>query len=333
MSKSGTTTTLAASAFLLSSVFLSATAQAETRWIMASGYPEDSFFTRNIRMFIDDVKEATGGELVIDLRSNDSLIKHDAIKRAVQVGQVQAGEIRLSVYGNENIVYGLDSIPNLVTTYDEAWKLMEAQDPYFQELFQKDGMRIVTYVCWPGQGFYTAEPVNSLADLEGQSLRIYSAQTQEMGEKLGMDATILPFAEVPQAFSTGLIEALWTSAQTGTDVQAWDYVDYFTYTGSLHTKNAVILNGAAFDALSPEHQQAVLDAAAEATERGWAMSKEAGEEKEKVLADHGMTIAQAPDDVMQKMREIGKEMVAQWRAEADTEQVAVLEAYEAAIGR
>ncbi|MCB2054075.1 MAG: TRAP transporter substrate-binding protein [Geminicoccaceae bacterium] len=333
MSKSGTTTTLAASAFLLSSVFLSATAQAETRWIMASGYPEDSFFTRNIRMFIDDVKEATGGELVIDLRSNDSLIKHDAIKRAVQVGQVQAGEIRLSVYGNENIVYGLDSIPNLVTTYDEAWKLMEAQDPYFQELFQKDGMRIVTYVCWPGQGFYTAEPVNSLADLEGQSLRIYSPQTQEMGEKLGMDATILPFAEVPQAFSTGLIEALWTSAQTGTDVQAWDYVDYFTYTGSLHTKNAVILNGAAFDALSPEHQQAVLDAAAEATERGWAMSKEAGEEKEKVLADHGMTIAQAPDDVMQKMREIGKEMVAQWRAEADTEQVAVLEAYEAAIGR
>ena len=333
MSKSGTTTTLAASAFLLSSVFLSATAQAETRWIMASGYPEDSFFTRNIRMFIDDVKEATGGELVIDLRSNDSLIKHDAIKRAVQVGQVQAGEIRLSVYGNENIVYGLDSIPNLVTTYDEAWKLMEAQDPYFQELFQKDGMRIVTYVCWPGQGFYTAEPVNSLADLKGQSLRIYSPQTQQMGEMLDMNATILPFAEVPQAFSTGLIEALWTSAQTGTDVQAWDYVDYFTYTGSLHTKNAVILNGAAFDALSPEHQQAVLDAAAEATERGWAMSKEAGEEKEKVLADHGMTIAQAPDDVMQKMREIGKEMVAQWRAEADTEQVAVLEAYEAAIGR
>ncbi len=312
---------------------LSTPVWAQTNWIMASGYPEDSFFTKNIRLFIEDVKEATGGEVVIDLRSNDSLIKHDAIKRAVQSGQVQAGEIRLSVYGNEDIMYGLDSIPNLVTSYDEAWKLMEAQDPYFQKLFDANGMRIVTYVAWPGQGFYTAKPVKSLDDLKGLTLRIYSPETQRMGEMLGMDAIILPFAEVPQAFSTGLIEALWTSAQTGTDVQAWDYVDYFTYTGSLHTKNAIILNGDAFDALKEDQQQAVLAAAKKATERGWEMSKEASREKEQVLADHGMTVSEAPEDVMDRMREIGLTMVGEWREKADPDQAAVLETYLGSVGR
>ena len=108
---SRSTTTIAAAALMA----FATPALAETSWIMASGYPEDSFFTKNIRLFIEDVKEATGGELVIDLRSNDSLIKHDAIKRAVQVGQVQAGEIRLSVYGNENIVYGT---PSVAMNYD-----------------------------------------------------------------------------------------------------------------------------------------------------------------------------------------------------------------------
>lgn len=59
-----------------------APAVAETHWTMASGYPDSSFFTQNIRQFIEAVEERTGGELKIDLRANDSLIKLDAIKRA-----------------------------------------------------------------------------------------------------------------------------------------------------------------------------------------------------------------------------------------------------------
>ena len=49
----------------------------------------------------------------------------------------------------------------------------------------------------PGQGFFTKQPVKSLDDLKGQKLRIYSRQTQIMGQKLGMESLILPFAEVP----------------------------------------------------------------------------------------------------------------------------------------
>jgi TRAP-type C4-dicarboxylate transport system substrate-binding protein len=106
-------------------------------------------------------------------------------------------------------------------------------------------------VPWPGQGFYTKQPVAGLADLKGQKLRIYSKQTQQLGEKLGMEALILPFAEVPQAFSTGMIQSLWTSAQTGTDVKAWEYTKHFTYTGTMHNKNAIIVNERAFRALDP----------------------------------------------------------------------------------
>ena len=48
---------------------------------MASGYPEDNFHTQNIRLFIEEVEANT--ELTIDLQSNDTLIKLDAIKTAV----------------------------------------------------------------------------------------------------------------------------------------------------------------------------------------------------------------------------------------------------------
>ncbi|WP_067337762.1 TRAP transporter substrate-binding protein [Stappia indica] len=322
---------LRAAALASATLALAGPALAATQWTMASGYPETSFFTKNIRQFIAAVEERTKGELKIDLRSHDSLIKLDNIKRAVQSGQVQIGEIRMGVYGNEQEMFNLDNIPGVVPTFDKSWKLMEAQKPFYDEWFGRNGMRVITYVAWPGQGFFTAEPINSLDDLKGVKLRIYSQQTQVMGEKLGTQAIILPFAEVPQAFATGMIEALWTSAQSGTDVQVWDYLDVFTYTGTMHNKNAVIVNERALRALPEDIRKIVLEEGEAATARGWELAKAASEERENVLKEHGITINQAPQDVLDRIDEIGKEMVADWMTRASDAEKAVYEAYQASL--
>ncbi|MGJ8545214.1 MAG: TRAP transporter substrate-binding protein [Sulfitobacter sp.] len=302
-------------------------AAAQTNWIMASGYPDDSFFTQNIRMFIEEVEAASEGDLKIDLRSNGELIKLDAIRRAVQAGQLQLGEIRFGVYGNESPMFTLDSLPNVAGDYDAAWRLMEAQKPWFDKVFGDAGMQILSYAPWPGQGFYTGFDVTDGAQFGGVKLRIYSPATQRMGDLLGFQATILPFAEVPQAFSTGLIEALFTSGQTGTDIQAWDYVSNFTYTGSMHNKNAIIVNQKALGRLDPALQEAIVEAGARATERAWAMSKEATDIKRQELADAGMKVADASPELQAKLAEIGDLMIEEWSATASPEEMDVLNSY------
>jgi len=302
--------------------------QAQTTWIMANGYPETSFFTKNIRQFIAEVEQQSGGRLKIDLRSNDTLIKHDAIKRAVQTGQIQIGEIRLGVYGNEDPMYILDGLPNISADYDEAWLLTQAQKPYFEKLLGKNNMRPLTYVSWPGQGFYTKTPVASVEDFKGKKLRIYSLPTQQMGQMLGFQATILPFAEVPQAFATGLIDSLFTSAQTGIDTQAWDYVKYFTYTGTLHNKNIVIVNERALRQLPADVRRIVLDAGERASKRGYEMSRAAGIATLQTLRDNGMTVVEeAPASVREALAKVGDTMVADWRKTATPEQQKVLDDY------
>ena len=294
-------------------------------WIMASGYPEDNFFTQNIRQFIDEVGENTSVDIA--LSPNDTLMKLDAIKTAVQRGQIPIGEIRLGVYGNEDPMYVLAGLPFIAADYEAAWRLKDAQKAYFDPLFAKAGMRVLFYAPWPGQGFYTKFPVKSLADFEGKKLRIYSTATQEMGERLGFDATILPFAEIPQAFSTGLIEALFTSPQTGIDIQAWDNTDHFTDVGAIFSKNAVIVNERYFSALPEEEQAAILAAAETAEKRAWEMSAEATKAQLEVLEENGMTVEKAPADVIERMEEIGQQMMAEWRTEASPEAVAALDAY------
>ncbi|HET6522600.1 MAG TPA: TRAP transporter substrate-binding protein [Geminicoccaceae bacterium] len=308
-------------------VGLSSAAFAETKWIMASGYPEDNFHTQNMRMFIAEVEEKTDGALRIELHPNDTLIKLDSIKRAVQIGQVPIGEIRIGVYGNEDPMNVLESLPFVAPDYESAWKLMEAQKPYFDEAFGRQNIKVLGYSPWPGQGFYTKFPVESVEDFRGKRLRIYSTATQQMGEMLGFEATILPFAEVPQAFATGLIEALFTSAQTGIDTQAWDNTDYFTYAGAMFNKNAIIVNRAAFEALDPEIQRVLIEAGENATERGWRMSEETNEAQMKTLAENGMTVTEAPPEVVERMREVGEVMTENWKKEASPEAVEALENY------
>ena len=304
------------------------TMAADATWTMATGYPESSFFTKNIRQFIAEVEKESGGRLKIDLRSNDTLIKHDAIKRAVQAGQIQAGEVRLGVYGNEDPMYTLDGLPNIAANYKEAWQLMLAQKPYFDKLLGQNNMRAITYVSWPGQGFYTKTEVKSPEDFKGKKLRIYSPPTLKMGQLLGFQATILPFAEVPQAFATGLIDSLFTSAQTGIDTQAWDNVKYFMYTGTLHNKNMVLVNERALRRLDDDVQRIVLEAGERASKRGFEMSQKAGDETLAVLRSNGMTVTEAPASVQKALAEVGKTLMEEWVKTATPEQRKVLENYQ-----
>lgn len=300
---------------------------AQTTWIMATGYPESSFFTKNIRQFIAEVEKESGGKLKIDLRPNDTLIKHDAIKRAVQTGQVQLGEVRLGVYGNEDPMYILDGIPNISANYEEAWALAQAQKPYFDTLLKKSNLRILTYVSWPGQGFYTKTPINKPEDFKGKKLRIYSQPTQKMGELLGFQATILPFAEVPQAFATGLIDSLFTSAQTGIDTQVWDNAKYFMYTGTLHNKNVVLVNERALRGLDADVRDIVVAAGERASKRGFDLSRQAGEQTIAELSKQGMTVTQAPDSVQAALAKAGETLMADWRKSASPDAQKVLDNY------
>lgn len=306
-------------------------ATAETTWTMASGYADSNFMTQNIRLFIDDVQKATDGELAISLHSNGTLMKLDAIRRAVQTDQVQIGEIRLGSYSNEDPMYNLAGLPFVAGDYDSAWALMEAQKPYFDALFDKIGLKVLAYQPWPGQGFYTKFPVTGLADFKGQKLRIYSKATQDMGNALGFEATILPFAEIPQAFATGLIDALFTSPQTGIDIQAWDNTDYFTAAGAMYTKNAIIVNKDAFAALPEATQTALVAAGEAATKRGWEMSKDTYAKQLGTLTENGMTVSDAPEEVIAKLKEIGQTMMADWQASASPEAIAVLETYKSGL--
>jgi TRAP-type C4-dicarboxylate transport system substrate-binding protein len=90
--------------------------------------------------FAADVDKATGGKLKITVHANASLFKAPEIKRAVQGGQAQIGEILMVNFQNEWQVFGADGLPFLADSYDESVKLWKAQKPLLDKKLAEQGL-------------------------------------------------------------------------------------------------------------------------------------------------------------------------------------------------
>src|SRR6476469_1028222 len=265
-------------------------ASAQTKWDLPTAYPTNNFHTENLQQFATDVDKASGGKLKIQLHPNASLFKAPEIKRAVQGGQAQAGEILLVNFENEDPLYGVDGVPFLATSYAESMKLYKAERKALDDKLAKQGMMLLYAVPWPPQGIFTNRALNSAADMNGLKWRAYSPATSKIAELDSAQPVTVQAAEVSQALATDVIDSYTSSGATGYYSKTYEHLKRFYDTQAWLPKNAVIVNKAAFDALDKPTQAALLKAAADAETRGWALSQQKNGEYIELLKKNGMTI-------------------------------------------
>ena len=317
--------TAAAAAALLSLAVPAALAQ--TKWDLPAGYPATNFHTVNLSDFANDIDKATGGKLKITVHANGALFKAPEIKRAVQGGQAQAGEILLANFQNEWQLFGVDALPFLADSYDEAMKLYKVQKPFLEKKLAEQGMALLYAVPWPPQGIYVKKPINSGADLKGVKWRAYSPSTARIAELVGAQPVTVQAAELSQAMATGVVESYMSSGSTGFDTKTYEHIKYWYDTQAWLPKNGVIVNKAAFDALDAPTKAAVLKAAADAEVRGLAASKRANTDSLDKLRANGMSIVTPSAQLTADMKKVGDVMAKEWLEKAGAEGKAVVDAY------
>ena len=312
---------------LVAAAAVPALAFAQTKWDLATAYPATNFHTENINAFAADVDKASGGKLKITVHANAALFKAPEIKRAVQGGQAQAGEILLVNFQNEWQIFGADGLPFLADSYDEAMKLYKAQKPLLDKKLGEQGMMLLYSVPWPPQGIYSKKPLAAAADLKGIKWRAYSPATARIAELVGAQPVTVQAAEVSQAFATGVVESMMSSGSTGWDAKLHEHVKYWYDTQAWLPKNAVIVNKAAFDGLDAATKQAVLKAAADAETRGWAASQKANGETLDKLKGGGMQILPPSAALKADMKKVGETMLKEWLDKAGPEGKQLVDAF------
>lgn len=320
--------TLFRSLLLAAAVTLTASpVLAQTKWNLPAAYPPDNPHSENLALFAKDVAAATGNKLQITVHAGASLFKAPEIKRAVQTGQAQIGEVLISLHENEDPMFGVDVVPFLATSFPESKKLWAASKPAIEKKLASQGLMVLFAVPWAPQGIYAKKELNSVEDMKGLKWRAYNVGTTRIGELVGAQSVTVQAAELAQALATGVVNSFMTSAATGYDSKAWETMTHFYDAQAWIPKNITFVNKAAFDALDKPTQEALLKAAATAETRGWKMWEEKAGWYQEQLKARGMKVLPPGDALKAGLKKVGDQLTADWLKKAGAEGEAVIAAY------
>ncbi|HSG95843.1 MAG TPA: TRAP transporter substrate-binding protein [Afifellaceae bacterium] len=308
---------------------LASAAQAAEKWDMPMAYSATNFHSATGAEFAKCITTGTGGEIEVVTHPSGSLFKGADIKRAIQTGQAPIGERLLSGHQNENAVFGVDSIPFLATSFEDAAKLWKAAKPTMEKILADQNLVLLYSVPWPPQGLYFNREVNSVADMNGIKFRSYNNSTARLAELTGMLPVTIEAAEISQAFATGVAESMISSGATGYDRKVWESLTHFYEVDAWLPRNYIMVNKDVWGGVSDANKNVIRACAELAEYAGTWRAVEYTQFTLNGLKAGGMTVGPAADSLVGELKVIGETMTNEWLEAAGADGKAIVDAYKA----
>ncbi|NWF57265.1 MAG: TRAP transporter substrate-binding protein [Syntrophaceae bacterium] len=303
------------------------TVSAQTKWDMPMAYPVNNFHSGNNQKFADAVKQRTDGKLQIVTHPGASLFKAPEIKRAVQTGQAQIGEVLMVLLANEYAIYEADFLPFFADSFEDAVKLYQIQKPFVEKNLDSQGMKLLYAVIWPPQGLYSSREIKTVGDMRGLAWRAQSTAMIRIAELVKAQPVTVQAAELSQALATGKVNAMMSSATTGVDSKVWEQVKYFYDTQACLPKNMVIVNKSSLNKLDMATQNILMEEGKKAEAAGWDACKKVTAESVAILKKNGMLVQPPSPELKKGLAEVGKIMAEEWAKKAGADGLKLLEEF------
>ncbi|RAH38201.1 TRAP transporter substrate-binding protein [Halomonas sp. SL1] len=277
-------------------------------------YNASSIHAEGDAWFIDRVETLTDGEVDITLHTGGALgFRSGDHFYAVADNAVQIADSLSGTLGGIDPIFLLSSLPFLADDVDAAHRLYEIARPEYAKVFE-DNDQILLYASpWPASGIWAEEPITSMEALEGLKIRSYDRNGTATLVSAGASPVKLSWADVVPQLATGGIEAVLTSAEAGANGSFWEHLSDFSAIQYAVPLNMVHMNRDAFESLSEEDQQAVLQAAEETDAHNWEVVKQRVAENYAQLEEHGIDIHDpVPAEFQAALAEAAQPVVDDW---------------------
>ena len=286
---------------------------------------------KGVIRLIDNVKQQTNGELLINLHLGGSLpINATNITAAVADGVVQMGDDGFAT-GNVPIS-AIMRLPMLLQSDADLAKGMAILRPYLDQDYGKKGVVVLGQYSYPFQVLWGRKKITSLADIKGLKLRVTSVEQGEFIRRFGGVPLTIGTPDVAAALDRGVVDGALT-ASSGGGVTWHDLLKYRFGFPTSYVNSTIIVNQEAFQKLPAATQKIVHDAATEAT--AWAIS-EMNHQEDDLTAQfgrEGMTLTAATPDDIKLATEKLQPYWDEWAKAHGPEAIEVLGKIRAAVGR
>jgi len=274
----------------------------EVTLVYAEVNPLDTIVGQTDTAFKEKVEELSGGKIKIDIQASGVLGSENDVLDAMLGGGGTIDMSRISAfaltpYGGEKSK--LLSIPYTFADREHFWSFATsdlAPDFLLEPFENGTGVRGLFYGEEGFRHFFTVDPVNSIEDLAGMKLRVSNDPVMNgMVSGLGASPTVVSFGELYSALQTGVVDGAEQPIANYKSNAFQEVAPNMILDG--HTLGAiqVIITNEAWDSLTEEQQNILMEAGKYASEFNRKISEEAENEVLQALKDEGINIVEVTD--------------------------------------
>ena len=271
--------------------------------------------------FKEVAEQLSGGKLDVQVFGGAQLGGERDLLEAVRLGTVHVA-IGAGALANFAPAYNVVQLPFLIKNQEHMVKVADgpAGALLSQRIEQQGGFKVLGYFSTGDSGIQTVKgPVRTPADLKGQKIRVMENPALiEAMRALGANPTPLPFPEVYTSIKQGVVDgatidytALWTT-------KVYEAIKYVTEPGFhfLAEPRPVVMSAKFFASQSPEVQQWLTKAAAEAVTYERSLFKDRQAKAIEDLRAKGIVFVKMDDAAfLQAMRPVWTRVAATYKAE------------------
>lgn len=225
---------------------------------------EDYPNTIALDSFAAEVADKTGGDVTIKFFHNGVLGNQpDAIEQ-VRLGALDVGNFNLGPMGTSIPETNVVSLPFIFPSIPAMYTLMDGEvGDAISAGMEKKGIKALAWYDSGARSFYNSiRPINTPADVEGLKLRVMNNDLfVGMVESLDGNATPMAFGEVYQSIKTGVVDGAENNPPSYESVSHYEVAKFYSLTEHLIIPECVCISTKAWDAMTPENQAIVFEAA------------------------------------------------------------------------
>lgn len=261
------------------------------KWDMSESFPPTSLSGQAAGDFARLVKEKSGGKIEINVHYSGSLgLGEKDILTAVEQGVVPLSSTILDKVLTTMPLASVQFIPFMAGSMKDGRAIWYAQRPFVETHLGKLNQVLLFESFGLPVGVWSKKPVADVASLKTLKLRTNNPNTTKTFQNAGATPTFLAWGDVPAALSTGVIDSVVTSCESGVSARFYEQMKYYTRLDIEIGVFMVHMHKPTLDKLTPELRRAVLDAAAEARTAALIRTTARIDENTKTMKANGVTV-------------------------------------------
>ncbi len=277
--------------------------------------PQGATIDVELKAYAEAVKEATGGDVNIEIFAASALGDYTTVQERISVGAIDMATQPAATGADRQMQ--ISSFPYLASNWEQARKIYGPGGivrETMAELYAKqDITMLAAYPVYFGGISLNTEPVNpgDPSQSNGIKVRVPGIKSFQLtGEALGYIPSPIPFSEAFTAIQTGVVDGVIGSGAEGYYASFRDVTKAYIPANTHFEVWYMIISNESLNSLDEDDQAALKKAADEFEAKRWVVAEEDQSKWEQRLADElGTNVVQLTDAQLSAMAAKVREVV------------------------